>query len=101
MTNLSDLVHLAHAEAPQRRPAALRELDRRRNDDVSVALLWNAETNRVFVSVAEERTGVSFKFEVAGADAADAFHHPYVYAGHDYQMTRLPMERRSGAGGRG
>lgn len=60
----------------------IRELDRRTNDGISVTLLWDAETNRVFVSVLEERDGTWFEFEVAGADAAEAFHHPYAYAGH-------------------
>jgi hypothetical protein len=59
---------------------AIRELDRRTTHGISVTLLWNAATNRVFVSILEERDGVSFEFEVAGADAADAFHHPYTYA---------------------
>jgi hypothetical protein len=61
--------------------AVIRELDQRTSDGISVTLLWNAETNRVFVSVVEERHGESFEFEVAGADAAEAFHHPYAY--HD------------------
>jgi len=26
---------------------------------------------------------VAFEFEVAAADALDAFHHPYAYAEHD------------------
>ncbi len=59
---------------------AIRELDQRTNDGITVTLLWNAETNGVFVSVVEERHGVSFNFAVPAADAADAFHHPYAYA---------------------
>ena len=58
---------------------SIRELDQRTNDGITVTLLWNAETNGVFVSVVEERYGVSFDFAVP-ADAADAFHHPYAYA---------------------
>jgi len=61
--------------------ADIRELDQRSSDGVTVTLLWDADTNHVLVSVVEERRGVSFEFEVAGADAADAFHHPYAYAG--------------------
>ena len=60
--------------------AVIRELDQRTDHGITVTLLWNADTNRVFVSVLEERDGVLFEFEVAGADAADAFHHPYAYA---------------------
>jgi hypothetical protein len=66
----------------------IRELDQRHNDGIAVTLLWNQETNRVFVSVVDARKGVSFEFEVAGADAADAFHHPYAYAG-PAQQSRL------------
>jgi hypothetical protein len=62
-----------------------RELDQRTSDGVTVTLLWSAETNRVFVSVVEERHGVSFEFAVAAADAADAFHHPYAYAALDQE----------------
>jgi hypothetical protein len=66
----------------------IRELDQRQNDGIAVTLLWNTQTNRVFVSVVDARKGVSFEFEVAGADAADAFHHPYAYAG-PAQQSRL------------
>jgi len=48
-----------------------------------LTLLWSAQTNRVFISVLEQRHGVAFEFEVAAADALDAFHHPYAYAEHD------------------
>lgn len=57
------------------------ELDRRRADGIDVQLLWSPRTNRVLVSVADERRGDSFELEVDGADALDAFHHPYAYAG--------------------
>jgi hypothetical protein len=64
---------------------AIRELDHRARNGIEVRLLWNEETNEVFVSVAE-RDGVDFEFQVAPADALDAFHHPYAYApyGDDY-----------------
>jgi hypothetical protein len=61
---------------------AIRELDRRRADGIEVTLLWNAETNRVFVSVAE-REGNTLEFQVRPAQALDAFHHPYAYAAFD------------------
>lgn len=62
--------------------AGTRELDHRISDDVEVTLLWNAGTNRVFVSVLERRTEALFRFEVAPAEALAAFHHPYAYAHH-------------------
>jgi hypothetical protein len=58
----------------------IRELDQRTNDGITVTLVWNTETNRVFVSVVEQRLGVSFDFAVPAAEAADAFRHPYAYA---------------------
>jgi hypothetical protein len=56
------------------------ELDRRSGDGIDVTLLWNARTNRVFVAVADERRGASFRVDVDAAHALDAFHHPYAYA---------------------
>ena len=67
----------------------IRELDQRTNYGVTVTLLWNADTNRVFVSVVEQRRGVSFEFAVPAADAADAFHHPYAYAAPDQERDAL------------
>jgi hypothetical protein len=69
--------------------AVIRELNQRTTDGISVTLPWNAETDRVFISVVEERSGVSFEFEVASAEAADACHHPYLYAAHDRQHDAL------------
>ena len=58
----------------------IRELDRRSNDGIDVALLWDARTNRVFVAVDDERRGESLELEVDAANALDAFRHPYAYA---------------------
>ena len=58
----------------------IRELNHRVNDGIEVRLLWNSDTDRVSVSVAETRYDVSFEFAVAAVDALDAFHHPYAYA---------------------
>jgi hypothetical protein len=58
---------------------AIRELDHRTADRIEVKLLWNAETNVVFVSVVE-REGNTLEFHVPPARALDAFHHPYAYA---------------------
>ncbi len=51
---------------------AIRELDQPTNNGITVTLFWNAETNGVFVSVVEERYGMSVEFAVSAADAADA-----------------------------
>jgi hypothetical protein len=59
----------------------LRELDRRSNDRMEVALLWSERDDRVVVAVADEKTGVRFQIEVHdGEHALDVFHHPYAYA---------------------
>jgi hypothetical protein len=58
----------------------IRELDRRKSDGIEVTLGWNPRTNRVLVSVIDEREGDSFEVEVRAEDAIDAFHHPYAYA---------------------
>ncbi len=59
--------------------SAIRELDHRYNDGIDVTLLWDSRTDRVFVAVEDERSGQSFEVTVPGADALDAFHHPYAY----------------------
>ncbi len=62
----------------------LRELDRRSNDGIDVALLWNPRTNRLLVTVADARRGDAFEVKVDAADALDAFRHPYAYDNRDY-----------------
>ncbi|HEX8854673.1 MAG TPA: hypothetical protein VF752_03660 [Thermoleophilaceae bacterium] len=57
-----------------------RELDRRTNDGIDVRLLWNSHTNRVSVTVKDERSGESFEFEIDSADALAGFHHPFAHA---------------------
>jgi len=71
---------------------AVRELDRRVNDGFEVTLLWDPETNRVFVEVEDRRHGGSFDVEVDPADALEAFHHPFAFAGREYDVPALPVE---------
>jgi hypothetical protein len=63
-------------------PSRIRELDRRHCDGLDVRLVWELRTNRVSVIVQDDRSGESLAFEVGGADAFAAFHHPYAYADH-------------------
>ena len=63
-------------------PSRIRELDRRHRNGLDVRLVWELRTNSVSVIVEDERSGESLAFEVAGADALAAFHHPYAYADH-------------------
>lgn len=57
-----------------------RELDHRDGDGYDVTLLWYPDTDRVSVALIDERTGEVLMFNVDGADALVAFHHPYAYA---------------------
>jgi hypothetical protein len=65
----------------------IRELDRRSNDGVDVALLWNPRTNRVVIALEDDRSGDSFEIDVDAADALDAFRHPFAYAPRDYALA--------------
>jgi hypothetical protein len=58
----------------------IRELDHRHGDGIDVRLLWNSRTDQVSVAVEDERLGETFVLEVPGADALEAFAHPYAYA---------------------
>jgi hypothetical protein len=57
-----------------------RELASRDTDGLAVSLLWNAATDAVKVTVADSRLDEEFELPIAGADALDAFHHPFAYA---------------------
>ncbi len=57
----------------------IRELDRRIGDGLEVALLWDAQTDQVFVSIVDRRRDVVLEVSVDPADALDAFRHPFAY----------------------
>jgi hypothetical protein len=76
-----------------------RELARRVNDGFDVRLLWNSETNRVFVTVDDHRHGTSFALDVDAADALEAFHHPFAFTStHDVRLRPLEHLPAGGAG---
>jgi hypothetical protein len=56
------------------------EIAHRRSDGIEVRLLWNSQTDRVSVTVLDERSGEAFELQVDSADALAAFDHPYVYS---------------------
>jgi len=56
------------------------ELAHRKSDGIEVRLLWNSQTDRVSVTVRDERSGEGFELDVDSPDALAAFHHPYAYA---------------------
>lgn len=66
---------------------AVRELDRRTNDGIDVRLLWNPQTDRVSITVEDQRSEETFELEVDPADALAAFRHPYVYTDRHYALA--------------
>jgi hypothetical protein len=77
---------------PITRRSVIHELDHRSNGGLDVRLLWNSGTNQVSITVADDRVGESFAFEVTPADSADAFHHPYAYAPRGDPVAPQPAE---------
>jgi hypothetical protein len=68
-----------------------RELAQRTADGIEVVLLWCQVTEGLSVVVYDERSGRSFELAVeTGAEALDAFHHPFAHAawrGVDYDSN--------------
>jgi hypothetical protein len=66
-------------------------LARRTNAGIQVTLLWAQDTNAVAVLVHDDSTDDQFELSVdPGANALDAFEHPYAYAawrGVDYRLA--------------
>jgi hypothetical protein len=62
-------------------PAGWVELASRANDGLEITLLWHRSSGHVKVAVADLRRDRTAEFEVTGADALAAFHHPFAYAG--------------------
>ena len=60
--------------------AEWRELAARENDGVAVTLLWSEATNRVKVTVADDKHDEAFELNVENAEALAAFYHPFAYA---------------------
>ncbi len=58
---------------------SLYELAFRESDGIEVALLWNGVEDRVLLSVRDRRTGEWFVSGVDGADALEAYRHPFAY----------------------
>jgi hypothetical protein len=57
-----------------------KELASRGTDGLAVSLLWSKATDRVRVTVADERFDEDFGLDVPGAHALAAFYHPFAYA---------------------
>ena len=65
----------------------------RKNAGIEVTLLWTEDTNAVAVLVRDDCNNDQFELNVEpGANALDAFEHPYAYAawrGVDYRLANL------------
>ena len=57
-----------------------KELASRGTAGLAVSLLWSRTTDRVKVTVADERLDEQFELDVPGALALAAFHHPFAFA---------------------
>ena len=57
-----------------------KELASRGTDGLAVSLLWSKATDRVRVTVADERFDEEFDLDVPGVHALAAFDHPFAYA---------------------
>jgi hypothetical protein len=58
----------------------LTELDHRSADGIEISLLWSRETNSLFVTVDDSRSGESFEVHAPAEKALDVFRHPFAYA---------------------
>ena len=72
-----------------------KELASRGADGLAVSLLWSKATDRVRVTVADDRVDEEFDLDVPGAHALAAFHHPFAYAAvrglaFDCAIARVP-----------
>ena len=78
--------------AGERTRATTRELAQRLSGADEVLLLWHPESDRVELAVRNLATGADCQIEVAPADAMDAFHHPFAYAGRCEHSDRVDRE---------
>jgi hypothetical protein len=56
------------------------ELASRENDGLAVFLLWSKADDRIKVVVADTKLDDLFELDVPGAEALEAFNHPFAYA---------------------
>jgi hypothetical protein len=63
-----------------RTASSLRELARRTNDGVEIALFWEQTTGELTVCVADEKHDSYFELYPPADRALDCFYHPYSYA---------------------
>jgi hypothetical protein len=57
----------------------LRQLDSRKNDGVTVELVWDSDTNRIAILLFPDGSNEAVGIPVPNHLALDAFHHPMAY----------------------
>jgi len=70
-----------------------RELARRSDDGVEVALFWHVRDDSLSVEVCDRKTGDSFRLDAPRDRGLDVFYHPYAYAARrelDYADALAP-----------
>jgi len=72
---------------------SLKELDFRASNGLEVALLWQADDERMIVEVVDTKLDDAFRVQIAASEALDAFRHPYAYAAFRGCSRRLPDEQ--------
>ena len=60
-------------------PDTRRELARRAGGGFEVTLFWNAADDSTSIEIWHPGSEVTFLFAVPGADALDAFYHPFAH----------------------
>jgi hypothetical protein len=75
-------VSLEEIDLPELSPSlSVKELHQRENDGLNVRLLWDEQTNDVWVDVVDAKAGGAFIVPVnKGESPMEVFHHPFAYA---------------------
>lgn len=76
------------------------ELASRANEGLEISLLWSKTADRVKVAITDATLDQRFEFDVAGANALEAFYHPFAYApglGSGGAVRESLVSRRSAA----
>lgn len=68
----------------------MHELDSRTSDGISVRLLWHEPDGKLFVAVADSKTGDTFDVEIRDRERTrEVFYHPFAYAAWYGVDTRM------------
>jgi hypothetical protein len=86
-------------EMAARTYSEMRELDSRTTDGINIRLLWHEPDGRLFVAVADSKTGDAFDFEIRDRERTrEVFDHPFAYAAWYGVDTRAGASSTSIAG---